>query len=196
MVYAKTLLPALVVLLLVAVATLRRTGGAPDRSRALAQLGFGLAKLCLLALPLEWLSYLYQNGEPLAVSGKAVWLAALAQTCQLYLVITGSADVVAGISALRGRVVAEMHHSAYRAGHFGNLWRRLLPGLVKGSTSGWNSCVPALLLIAGVSALWHGSVLGSLLWLVIQFVLVFAEDRRWSECHLRQIPKIRGPSTI
>lgn len=178
MVYAKTLLPALVVLLLVAVATLRRTGAAPDRSRALAQLGFGLAKLCLLALPLEWLSYLFQNGEPLAVSGKAVWLAALAQTCQLYLVITGSADVVAGISALRGRVVAEMHHSAFRAGHFGNLWRRLLPGLVKGSKSGLISCVPALLLIAGVAALWHGSVLGSLLWLVIQLGIVFIEDRR------------------
>lgn len=178
MAYAKTLFPALVVLLLVAVATLRPRLDSPNRSRALAQLGFGLAKLCLLALPLEWLSYLFQNGEPLAVSGKAVWLAALAQTCQLYLVITGSADVVAGISAVRGRVVEEMHHSAYRAGHFGNLWRRLLPGLVRGATSGLTSTVPALLLIAGVGVLWHGCVLGSLLWMVVQFALVFAEDRR------------------
>ena len=178
MAYAKTLFPALVVLLLVAVATLRPRLDSPNRSRALAQLGFGLAKLCLLALPLEWLSYLFQNGEPLAVSGKAVWLAALAQTCQLYLVITGLADVVAGISAVRGRVVEGMHHSAYRAGHFGNLWRRLLPGLVRGATSGLTSTVPALLLIAGVGVLWHGCVLGSLLWMVIQFALVFAEDRR------------------
>lgn len=178
MLYLKPLLPAFVVLLLVAVATLRRTDGVQDRSRALAQLGFGLAKLCLLALPLEWLSYLFQNGEPLAVSGKAVWLAALAQTCQLYLLITGSADVVAGISALRGRVVAEMHHSAYRAGHFGEMWRRLFPGLVKGSKTGLISCVPALLLIAGVGALWHGSVLGSLLWLVVQLGILFIEGLR------------------
>lgn len=178
MLYLKPFLPVLIVLILVAVATLRRTEGVQDRSRALAQLGFGLSKLCLLALPLEWLSWLFQNGEPLAVSGKAVWLAALAQTCQLYLVITGSADVVAGISALRGRVVAEMHHSAYRAGHFGEMWRRLMPGLYKKQRSVVISCVPVLLLIAGVAALWHGSVLGSLLWLVIQLGIVFIEDRR------------------
>ncbi len=178
MAYAKTLLPALVVALLVAVATLRRTTESPDRFRALAQLGFGLAKLCLLALPLEWLSYLFQNGEPLAVSGKAVWIAALAQTCQLYLVITGSADVVAGIAALRDCPLAEMHHSAYRAGHFGDLWRRLLPGLVRGSTAGFTPCIPALLLIAGIGSLWHGCVLGSLIWLLIQCALVFVEDRR------------------
>ncbi len=178
MLYLKPLLPAFVVLLLVAVATLRRTDGVQDRSRALAQLGFGLAKLCLLALPLEWLCYLFQNGEPPAVSGKAVWLAALAQTCQLYLVITGSADVVAGISALRGRVVAEMHHSAYRAGHFGQMWRRLMPGLYKKQKAEMVSCLPALILIAGVAALWHGSVLGSLLWLVMHLGLVFIEGLR------------------
>ena len=128
----KPLLPPLVVLLLVAVATLRRTEGAeaPLKSEALGRLGYGLAKICLLVLPLEWLMHLVLQGEPQAVSGKAWWLAAMTQTCQLFLLITGAADVVAGFAGLKGWRVQEMHHAPLRAGGFADLWRRLMPGLL------------------------------------------------------------------
>lgn len=178
MVYAQSLLPVLIVFLLVAVAALRRTEGVQDRSRALAQLGFGLAKICLLALPLEWLGYLFQHGEPLAVSGKAVWLAALAQTCQIFLVITGVADAVAGIAGLRGQAVAEMHHSPCRAGAFDGMWRRLMPGLVRARVPYSLECVPVMLLVAGAAALWHGDVTAVAVWLVIHYLLVMLEGLR------------------
>jgi|JI6StandDraft_1071083.scaffolds.fasta_scaffold15441_2 hypothetical protein len=180
MLYLKPLLPVLIVLLLVAVATLRKVEGArpPERSAALARLGLGLAKICLLALPLEWLVHLFQNGEPLAVSGKAVWLAAVAQTCQLYLVVTGTADVVTAISEWRGRAVVEMHHSAFRAGSFGGIWRRLMPGLLSGTKPHAMQCVPVLVLVAGAGALWHGGLSAVSVWFIIHYLLLSAEGLR------------------
>ena len=54
MVYAKPLIPVLLVLFLVAVATARSSGGSvPTRVASLARLGFAMAKLSLLLLPLE-----------------------------------------------------------------------------------------------------------------------------------------------
>lgn len=178
MAYAKTLLPALVVLCLVAVAILQRTGEISTRSAAWGRLGFGLSKLSLLAMPLEWLISLFQSAEPLAISGKAVWLVVVAQSCQLYLLITGCADCVTGIASLSGRRVAEMHHAAFRAGAWGDMWRRLMLGLPHGRKSDMVSCVPILLLVAGVAALWHGCVVASLLWFTIHLSLVFAEGWR------------------
>jgi hypothetical protein len=175
----KPLLPPLVVLLLVAVATLRRTEGAeaPLKSEALGRLGYGLAKVCLLVLPLEWLMHLVLQGEPQAVSGKAWWLAAMTQTCQLFLLITGVADVVAGLVGLKGRCVQEMHHAPLRAGGFADLWRRLMPGLVSGGGA-TVQCVPVLVLVAGTAALWHGTITGASVWFVLHYLLLMLEGLR------------------
>lgn len=179
MLHLKPLLPPLVVLLLVAVATLRRTGGAgsPMKPEPLGRLGYGLAKVCLLVLPLEWLLFLVLHGDPRAVSGKAWWLAATAQTCQLFLMITGVADVVAGVVGLKGRCVQEMHHAPGRAGGFADLWRRLVPGLVKEAAPAVQ-CVPVLVLVAGVAALWHGTITGVSVWFVLHYLLLMLEGRR------------------
>lgn len=176
----KPLIPPLVVLLLVVVATLRRTAGAeaaPPKSEALGRLGYGLAKICLLVLPLEWLMQLVLQGEPLAVSGKAWWLAAMTQTCQLFLLITGVADVVAGLAGLKGRNAQEMHHAPLRAGGFADLWRRLMPGLVSGSGAAVQ-CVPVLVLVAGTAALWHGTITGASVWFVLHYLLLMLEGWR------------------
>ena len=175
----KPLLPPLVVLLLVAVATLRRTEGAeaPLKSEALGRLGYGLAKICLLVLPLEWLMHLVLQGEPQAVSGKAWWLAAMTQTCQLFLLITGAADVVAGFSGLKGWRVQEMHHAPLRAGGFADLWRRLMPGLLSQGGAAVQ-CVPVLVLVAGAAALWHGTITGASVWFVLHYLLLMLEGWR------------------
>ncbi|MBV6501825.1 MAG: hypothetical protein CJBNEKGG_04349 [Prosthecobacter sp.] len=175
----KPLLPPLVVLLLVSVATLRRAEGAevPLKSEALGRLGCGLGKICLLVLPLEWLMHLVLHGEPQAVSGKAWWLAAMTQTCQLFLLITGVADVVAGLAGLKGRRVQEMHHAPGRAGGFADLWRRLMPGLVSGGGAAVQ-CVPVLVLVAGTAALWHGTITGASVWFVLHYLLLMLEGSR------------------
>ncbi len=173
------LLPPLVVLLLVAVATLRRTEGAeaPLKSEALGRLGYGLAKICLLVLPLEWLMHLVLQGEPQAVSGKAWWLAAMTQTCQLFLLITGAADVVAGFAGLKGWRVQEMHHAPLRAGGFADLWRRFMPGLLSQGGAAVQ-CVPVLVLVAGTAALWHGTITGASVWFVLHYLLLMLEGWR------------------
>lgn len=180
MIYAKPLIPPLIVLLLVAVATLKKSkpAAAPPLSLALARWGFGLAKICLLALPLEWLAHLFQNAEPQAVSAKAVWMAAMAQTFQIYLLVTGVADIVAGFMNLRGHAVESMHGTPYRAGSFSGLWSQLVPGLINGPKANAAQCLPVLVLLAGVGVLWHGAVASSSVWFVLHFLLLTAEARR------------------
>lgn len=180
MIYAKPLIPALLVLMLVAVGSLKKRADLPRplASTALGRLGFGFAKLCLLVLPLEWLLHLFLNADPLAVSPKAVWLAALAQSCQLLLAVTGMADVVTGIAGLLGMAVEEPHAAACRAGSFSGLWRRLMPGMISGGKVNAMQCVPVLVLVAGVSALWHGTVQGVSVWFVIHYLLLMAEGAR------------------
>lgn len=180
MIYAKSLIPPLIVLLLVAVATLKKSKPAcpPPLSLALAQWGFGLAKICLLALPLEWLVNLFQNAEPQAVSAKAVWMASLAQTFQIYLLLTGVADIVAGFMTLRGQTVEAMYRTPYRAGSFSGLWHQFVPGLIGGTKPHATQCVPVLVLMAGVGALWHGAIASSSVWFVLHFLLLMAEAKR------------------
>ena len=147
MLFAKPLIPVLLVLLLVAVATLRRSDGSVrSNGSALARLGYGLAKLGLLLLPLEWMQHLYANAEPLAISSKAVWLTSLTLTCQMYLAFSGVADVCIAISQLRGKPVRELCDAPYRAGSFIGLWRCLHLGLVRGSGSSLPALIPILVL--------------------------------------------------
>ncbi|GEP45160.1 alginate O-acetyltransferase AlgX-related protein [Brevifollis gellanilyticus] len=180
MIYAKPLIPPLVVLFLVAVATLKRsqTLPKPQRSTALARLGFGLAKICLLVLPLEWLVHLFQLGEPQALSAKAFWLAALAQTCQLQLLITGVVDVVASFMELRGHAVEGLYLTPARAGSFGGYWSQLVPGLINGPVTKASQALPVLMLIAGLGVLWHGNFPSSSVWFVLQFLFLMAETKR------------------
>ncbi|MES2598322.1 MAG: hypothetical protein V4662_23510 [Verrucomicrobiota bacterium] len=180
MIYAKPLIPPLVVLFLVAVATLKRskTLATPQRSAALARLGFGMAKICLLVLPLEWLVHLFQQGEPQALSAKAFWLAALAQTCQLQLLVTGVFDIVASFMELRGHAVESLYLTPARAGSFGGYWSQLVPGLIHGPVTKASQSIPVLVLIAGLSALWHGNIPSSSVWFVLHFMLTMAETKR------------------
>ncbi len=179
MLFAKPLLPVLLVLFLVAVATLRRSDrSVPSGGYALARLGYGLAKLCLLLLPLEWMQHLYANAEPLAVSSKAVWLTSLTLTCQMYLAFSGVGDVCIAIAQLRGKAVREFCDAPYRAGGFIGLWQRLHLGLTRGGKTVWVTLLPTLVLVAGVAALWRGWSLALLLWLVVQVLFIALESWR------------------
>lgn len=176
--YAKPLISVLLVSLLVAVASIRR-GEKPwhmGPATALARLGFAVAKISILLLPLEWMQHLYAHAEPLAVSAKAVWLAALAMTCQLYLAISCMADVCIAVNELFGRSAAAVCEAPYRAGSFGGLWRRMHLGLVRGDSI-WH-LMPVLLLFGGLGALWRGGWLAVPVWMSLQAVLVLAEKWR------------------
>ncbi|MCA1963307.1 MAG: hypothetical protein LDL31_05120 [Prosthecobacter sp.] len=179
MFYLNPLLPVFIVLLLVAGGTAKpRLAAAASLGSAWARLGYGLAKISLLVLPLQWLGYLFQNADPIAISAKAIWLACLAQTLQLVLLITGTTDLIIAVRAFCGRTTQELPHAPLRSATLFGLWQRLLPAGVWGHTRHPFHAIPALLLIAGLGALWHGSVLCSLVWVVFHATCVALETWR------------------
>ena len=179
MLYAKPLIPVLIVLMLVHVGALRAVKAAvPERWVAWSRLGYGLAKLCLLLLPLEWLVQIFLHAEPAVVTGKSIWLAAMAQTAQIYLSISGMADVVLAVQWLRGRACMEACDAPYRQGSFIGVWQHLHRGLSTAKGPATSSCLPVMVLVGGVALLWHGSVRAVSVWFLIHFLLIWLESKR------------------
>lgn len=175
MLYAKSLLPVLIVFFLVHYSTRTPSTLKSDRLRGLARLGFGLAKLSLLILPLEWMIHLFQQAEPAALTGKAFWMAALAQTSQLYLAISGLADVLIAASMIRGQPRGELCDAPYRQGSFLGLWKHLHLGLLKPSGPPLGQVLPTVVLVGGVAVLWHGNLSSVSVWFLIQLVILYIE---------------------
>ncbi|MCX6857485.1 MAG: hypothetical protein NTV80_21580, partial [Verrucomicrobia bacterium] len=175
MLYAKPLLPVLIVLLLVHYSTLASSSLKPDRWQGLARLGFGLAKWALLILPLEWMIHLFQQAEPAALTGKAFWMAALAQTSQLYLAFSGMADVLLAYTQIKGQSQVELCDAPYRRGGFLELWKHLHLGLWKPAGPPLARVLPTLVLVGGVSVLWHGNMTSVSVWFVMQLVILYLE---------------------
>ena len=175
MLYAKPLIPVFIVFFLVHYSTRTPPIIKSDRSRSLARLGFGLAKLSLLLLPLEWMIHLFQQAEPAALTGKAFWMAALAQTSQLYLAISGLADILLAISMLKGQPRGELCDAPYRQGSFLGLWKHLQFGLSKPAGPPLGQVLPIVVLVGGVAVLWHGNLSSVSVWFLIQFVILSVE---------------------
>jgi SGNH hydrolase-like domain, acetyltransferase AlgX len=175
MLYAKPLLPILIVLLLVHYSTLKKVDLKTDRWRGLARLGFGLAKLGILVLPLEWMIHLLQQAEPAALTGKAFWMAALAQTSQLYLAFSGVADMLLGFRNMRGESNSECCDAPYRQGSFLALWKHLQLGLWKPVGPPLGRVMPTLVLVGGLAVLWHGSLASVSVWFILQLVILYLE---------------------
>jgi len=177
------LLLAFIPVLLLCAFTLRQvcTACARDAPLGLARIGYGLAKLCLLALPLEWLVHLSVNAVPVAVSAKTLWLGSLAFTCQLCLLLSGAADVIIGAGLLFGRAWAEPDDAPFRAGSFTGLWQKWHLWAARAGpavgTSVVRHAVLSLLLVCATACLLRGVSLAVLAWAGLHGLLIMAE--RW-----------------
>ncbi len=156
----------------------RSEAAAVHRLTSWAQIGYGLGKICLLAIPLQEPIDLVQNAEPAAISSKAVWLVCIIRTLQLFLLTTGTFDIITSARALLGLCTQEMHHAPARSSSFQSLWSRWLPSFQTSRfASPWQS-LPCLLLIATLSLLARASWAGAGVWILIQALFLYLESLR------------------
>lgn len=166
-------------LTLIAVWLLSRSRRASRRSlpAVLGLAGAGLAKLLLLVLPLEQGVTDALAAAPLARSGWSVWCSALAYSAQLFLLLSGAADLLTAIALLGQKRLPELLRAPFRAGSFTGLWRRFcLPARRLGSAR--RQAFAGLLLVAATALFWRGWAAPVLAWLALHALLIVAETAR------------------
>jgi hypothetical protein len=166
-------------LTLIAVWLLSRSRRASRRSlpAVLGLAGAGLAKLLLLVLPLEQGVTDALAAAPLARSGWSVWCSALAYSAQLFLLLSGAADLLTAIALLGQKRLTCLLRAPFRADSFTGLWRRFcLPGRRLGSAR--RQAFAGLLLVAATALLWRGWAAPVLAWLALHALLIAAETAR------------------
>lgn len=154
----------------------RARGRRPLAAAGLA--GAGLAKLLLLVLPLEGLVADALAAAPLARSGWSVWGSTLAYSAQLFLLLSGVADLLTafGLLLLKKRL-PDLLRAPFRAESFTGLWRRFcLPGRRLGSPR--RQAAAGLLLVTVTALLWRGWASPVLAWLALHALLIAAEAAR------------------
>ena len=153
----------------------------PRKRRPLAAAGLagaGLAKLLLLVLPLEGLVVDALAAAPLARSGWSVWGSTLAYSAQLFLLLSGLADLLTAFCLLLlKKRLPDLQRAPFRAESFTGLWRRFcLPARRLGSPR--RQAAAGLLLVAVTAVLWRGWAPPVLAWLALHALLMAAEAAR------------------
>lgn len=172
-------MPALMLLLGLAIVLARRAeSGRISLVTSWARIGYGLGKMSLLVIPLQWSVYLVQSAEPAAISAKALWLMCIIRTLQLFLLITGMSDLVAGGRGLLGLTTQEMHHAHARSSSFLDLWGWRLPTLKSQLKHSPRKSAACLLFIAAMGLMPQASWVGVGVWLLIQGLLIYLELHR------------------
>lgn len=139
--------------------------------------GAGLAKLLLLVLPLEGLVVDALAAAPSARSSWSVWGSTLAYSAQLFLLLSGLADLLTALALLLKKRLPDLFRAPFRAGSFTGFWRRFcLPGRRLGSPH--RQAAAGLLLVAVTSVLWRGWASPVLAWLALHTLLMTAEAVR------------------
>jgi len=139
--------------------------------------GAGLAKLLLLVLPLEGLVADALAAAPLARSGWSVWGSTLAYSAQLFLLLSGLADLLTASGLLLKKRLPDLLRAPFRAESFTGLWRRFcLPARRLGSAQ--RQAAAGLLLVAVTALLWRGWAPPMLAWLALHALLLAAEAAR------------------
>ncbi len=153
----------------------------PRERRPLAAVGLagaGLAKLLLLVLPLEGWVVDALAAAPLTRSGWSVWGSTLAYSAQLFLLLSGLADLLTAISLLLlKKRLPDLLRAPFRAESFTGLWRRFcLPARRLGSAR--RQAAAGLLLVAATALFWRGWAPPVLAWLALHALLMAAEAAR------------------
>lgn len=140
-------------------------------------MGYGLAKMVLLAVPLEHVLQMSTGALPIAHNGWASFVGMLAFTCQLYLVHSGLVDLWAGAQKLRGRELQEGKRDPLWAGGFTDLWHRWY-GSLGISLPSRTRAFAGLVLLAVTVLIWRGPSSGMLVWLGLHAALLMGEQAR------------------
>ena len=159
----------------------------------------GLGKKVILANGVALLPQTVYGGD--ALFGTAMyWLAALAYTVQIYFDFSGYSDMAIGIGRMFGFHFLENFDEPYRALSVTDFWRRWHISLSSWFRDyvyiplGGNRCsrlrwVRNLLIVWGLTGLWHGAEWNFVLWGLYYAVLLLAEKLLLSRV-LARLPRI------
>lgn len=159
----------------------------------------GLGKKVILANGVALLPQTVYGGDAL-FSTAMYWLAALAYTVQIYFDFSGYSDMAIGIGRMFGFHFLENFNEPYRALSVTDFWRRWHISLSSWFRDyvyiplGGNRCsrlrwVRNLLIVWGLTGLWHGAEWNFVLWGLYYAVLLLAEKLLLSRV-LARLPRI------
>lgn len=147
----------------------RKSRAAP----AAGLLGFGLAKLLLLALPVAPLLEACLAAHPLARSGWAAWAATFFFSCRIFLLISGVQDVLRALGLWLGFMPPEILRAPFAADTFTGMWRRFChPARKRTGPFG------GMVLFLATAMLAQGISLATGLWLALHLLLLGIEKLR------------------
>ena len=170
----------------------RRTVSLEQAAGGVRRFAAGLAKKVLLANPMGQLFFAF--GVQGCDTAVGAWLALIGFTLQIYFDFSGYSDMAIGLGALFGFSFPENFHYPYTATSITDFWRRWHITLssffreyvyfpLGGNRRGSARTVLNLLIVWGLTGLWHGASLNFLLWGLYYFSLLLVEKQL-----LRRIP--------
>ena len=168
-------------------------------SEAVPMLVLGLAKKVLLA---DNLGAAFQSISALSsgsLSGGSVWLGAICYSLQLYFDFSGYSDMAIGMAKLFGFDFDANFDHPYLSASLTEFWRRWHISLGRwfrdyvyiplgGNRVSRGKWVRNILIVWGLTGLWHGADWNFLLWGLYYGVLLLVE-KLWLGKYLERLPK-------
>lgn len=161
----------------------------------------GLSKKVLIANNVAWISEALYAGKDASVYGSAtLWLAMLAYSLQIYYDFSGYSDMAIGLGRMFGFVFPENFRHPYSARSVTEFWRRWHISLstwfrdyvyipLGGNRVPRNRWIFNLMLVWGLTGLWHGASWNFVFWGIYYGILLLLEKLVWGRA-LERLPAV------
>lgn len=146
-----------------------------DLAQGFRRFVVGLAKKLLLANQVAQVATIVYNGDPANYGSLMYWLAAIAYTLQIYFDFSGYSDMAIGLGRIMGFRFAENFRYPFVSGSLTEFWRRWHISLgswfrdyvyipLGGNRVRLGRWVLNLLVVWGLTGLWHGAAWNFVAW--------------------------------
>mgnify|MGYP005858419359 CR=1 FL=1 len=170
-----------------------------DLAQGFRRFVVGLAKKLLLANQVAQVATIVYSGNPANYGSLMYWLAAIAYTLQIYFDFSGYSDMAIGLGRMFGFHFLENFNYPYISLSVTEFWRRWHISLstwfrdyvyipLGGNRVSRGKWVRNILVVWGLTGLWHGADWNFLLWGLYYGVLLLIE-KLWLGKYLERLPK-------
>ena len=170
-----------------------------DLAQGFRRFVVGLAKKLLLANQVAQVATIVYSGTPANYGSLMYWLAAIAYTLQIYFDFSGYSDMAIGLGRMFGFHFLENFNYPYISLSVTEFWRRWHISLstwfrdyvyipLGGNRVSRGKWVRNILVVWGLTGLWHGADWNFLLWGLYYGVLLLIE-KLWLGKYLERLPK-------
>ena len=170
-----------------------------DLAQGFRRFVVGLAKKLLLANQVAQVATIVYSGDPANYGSLMYWLAAVAYTLQIYFDFSGYSDMAIGLGRMFGFHFLENFNYPYVSLSVTEFWRRWHISLstwfrdyvyipLGGNRVSRGKWVRNILVVWGLTGLWHGADWNFLLWGLYYGVLLLIE-KLWLGKYLERLPK-------